>query len=170
MTGETHSYFPPVSPSQNHPRPYPVPRICKSRAPSSMPRIFGEQQCTPFPRTQHTGAAAPLRSRSAGVAVGRCRLARRRRCRCWCPNRGERLSDPCGADSGGTGRTFEGISPSLPWGACCSRHLPSNEFWVQGLAPRTAGTGDRASSGSRSSGCRSSLDAPTRVLGEGYTA
>lgn len=165
-----HSYLPPVSDSQSHPGLYPVPLICKAKAPCALHPIFGEQHPGHHPAPSTPGppdrcAPPEPQSPSGAAASPRCR-----RCRRWCPNRGERLRDPCGADSGGTGRTCEGISPSLPWGACCACHLLSNEFWVQGLTQSTAGTGDRASSALSSCGCRSSLDTPTRVRGEVYTA
>lgn len=117
--------------------------------------------CTPFsgssipgtsPLPAH-GAARLRSSRSAGAAVGRCRLApvpAVPSVLVLVPEPGGAACDPCGADSGGAGRTSEGIPPSLPWGACCACHLLSNEFWVQGPTLRTAGTGDRSSSGSNS--------------------
>lgn len=156
--------FPKSSPSLSCPTYLQVkdPQLCAphfrgaaSRTPARSRRTELPLLCAPAAPEPSLGAAAsPL-----------CRWCRR--CRCRCPNRGQRLVTVVEQTQGDTERTSERISPSLPWGACCACQLLSNEFWVQDLTLRTAGTGDRASFSSRSCGCRSSLDAPTRALGEG---
>lgn len=122
MTGETGA---PIPISHLYPLPKTIPILPHVSASARPPVV-----CTPFWRSSIPGSTLSPAHRDCVCAalrcagVGRCRLAPVPPVLVPEPAPGGRLSDLCGADSGGTGTTSEGISPSLPWGACGACHLP----------------------------------------------